>query len=971
MHRNLSRLGLTALTLVAGQILVAQTVTTGAINGRVTDKTGNPVAAATVRLTSGQVSRTVVTAADGHFQAGLLNAGAWSVQVTKAGFSPSRQTVSVSINTATTANIKMDKEGSAVVEVVASSATIDSTSTTTGSNFSLDTLAAVPTGREVASLAFMTPGVTTSGFGANNGNGGLGLEISIGGASGAENSFSVDGLKTNDMRYGGQSLAMSQDFVDQVDIQTGGYKPEFSAMGGVFNVLTKSGSNDFAGSTWASHSPAALSPGNKGTKWFKELPIASVTDVGAWIGGAIVKDKFFYSIGVQYTLSDSESYNNFSNLRVGGTKTPNLQFFGKFQYYLNTDNQLTLSYFGNNQTATLDHGNAPTNLYDGRGNADTSGDTKRNTNNFSLIWDSTLTPNITLSVKAGQANLLNEVTPNDPRSLIRDQTYYAVGGPGYGEPETSELVYWASGGGGNKSKETNKTTQFSGDLTWILGGSHSLKAGYSYLKSNYSDKTDRNGGQTWMLRNRSNGLRAIQNFYHNDSEADATFQAVYLQDTWQVTKDLNLFYGFRAEDQKQIGANGKTFMHFKFADYIQPRIGFTWDVSGDGRSKVSGNFAQYYMQIPQRMAIRTYGKEEYFLRYYGGGGTNGSTATYDRATATVTVTGDPYDEIDYSTGWSQDPMADGLKLPKRTEILLGYDHQVTATSTVGIHLKYRKLTDPIEDSVITSFEGVPVDPSDNVGQAIIWNPRGSVSWTNLNGEKVTSNNTLFPEAYNEYKSVDLTYTYRTSDTYLFIGYTWSRDYGNYEGLISATNGQPDGGITASFDYWPYVGTGYLPTDHTHQFKAYGSKNFKVGKGILSAGFNFLAQSGRPYSLQDNGTSTPEWQVPDPDNPGEYINYGDPGGYQNATFQGLKLGNKGRTPWTTRLDLTFKYELPIGGRKKIAPFFEINNALNHRPETAVLEQATDRYGSPAPEGRYASATDYQVRRNFRFGVKFSF
>lgn len=64
-------------------------------------------------------------------------------------------------------------------------------------------------------------------------------------------------------------------------------------------------------------------------------------------------------------------------------------------------------------------------------------------------------------------------------------------------------------------------------------------------------------------------------------------------------------------------------------------------------------------------------------------------------------------------------------------------------------------------------------------------------------------------------------------------------------------------------------------------------------------------------------------------------------------------------------------MPLGGRKKIAPFVEVNNVMNHRPETAVLERATDRYGSPAPEGRYASATDYQVRRNFRFGVKFSF
>lgn len=972
MRNNLTRLGLTALTLVAGQVLVAQTVTTGAINGHVTDKAGNPVAAATVRLTSGQVSRTIVTGADGHFQAGLLNAGAWTVQVTKAGFSATRQTVTVTINTATTANLKMDKEGSAVVEVIASSATIDSTSTTTGSNFSLDTLSAVPTGREMSSLAYMTPGVTTSGFGASNGNAGLGLEISIGGASGAENSFSVDGLKTNDMRYGGQSVTMVQDFVDQVDIQTGGYKPEYSAMGGVFNVLTKSGTNDFAGSVWASHIPGSLSPKAKGTTWFRELPAASVTDVGARVGGAFVKDKFFYSFGVNYTLTNSPSYLNLSDLSAGATKTPDLQFMGKLQYYVTTDNQLTLSYFGNRSTATQDRGaGSPSNLYDGRGNADTSGDTVHNTSNFNLIWDSTLSPNVTMSLKMGQAKAENDVTPNSTLSLIRDRTYYAAGGPGYGLADP--LTYWATGGAGNIAKETNTTTQFAGDLTWVIGADHSLKVGYSYLKSNYSDITHRNGGQTWQLQNSGGFLRAVRNVYDNDSEANAYFQAIYLQDTWQVNKKLNLFYGIRMEDQKQIGANGSTFMHFKFADYIQPRIGFTYDATGDGKSKVSGSFAQYYMQIPQRMAIRTYGKEYYHLLYYGGThtgtGVGQSTATFNRATNTVTVTGTNYDDIDYSTGWSNDPLADGLKLPKRTEILLGYDYQATASSTFGIHAHYRKLTNPIEDSEITDVDGYAIDPNDpgshakgatdpGLGQAIIWNPGKSVSWTSNFGGKVSTNNSLYPEAYNEYKAVDVTYTYKTSDTYLFVGYTWSRDYGNYEGLISATNGQPDGGITASFDFWPYVGTGYLPTDHTHQFKAYGFKKIKVGKGDLALGFNFLAQSGRPYSQQDDG-STSNPVLPDP------------GGYANADFQDLKLGNKGRLPWLTRLDLNFHYDMPLEGKMRVEPFFEIYNVMNHRPETSVLEQYTDRYGNPQPVGRFGSATDYQPARSFRFGCKLKF
>jgi len=975
LNRNSRLICCIAAGVFSSGVAFAQSVTTGALTGVVLDRSGSPVVGANVKISSGQIVRSTVTNADGRYQISLLNAGNWVVAVSKAGFTVQSQTVTVNVNSTLTANFtKMSKEVSATVEIVSTASSIDSASTTTGSNFTMETLSAIPKGRDMNDMAFMTPGVTTSGFGAANGNANLGLGISIGGASGAENSFSVDGLKTNDMRYGGQSVNMVTEFVEQIDVQTGGYKPEYSSMGGVFNVLTKSGSNDFAGTTWVTYSPSALSPNPKSTLWTKELPHVTNYDLGAWVGGALVKDKFFYSVGVNYNLDKSGTYTNFSDLPVGGTKTPNLQFMGKLQFYANLDNQLTLSYFGNQQTATQDPGNCPTNLYDGRGDANAAGDTVHNTSNFNIIWDSVISSNINLSVKAGQANATNKQTPEDTRATIRDQTYYAAGGPGENaglDPRT----YWASGSGmPNTSNETNKTTQFAMDLNWIVGGNHALKFGYSWLKSNYADKTDRTGGQTWMLRMRNDGaggqgLRAIQNFYHNDSEANAYFQAVYAQDTWEAGKGLNLFYGFRMEDQKQVGATGATFMHFKFTDYIQPRLGFTWDIKGDGYSKLSGSFAQYFMQIPQRMAIRTYGKEQYFLNYFGAGATDadgnpipsGSTASYNRATSTVSVTGTRYSQVDYSTGWSQDPIVDGTKLPKRIEFLLGYDQQINASTTLGIHGHYRKLTNPIEDSEITTADGTPRDPADNVGgQAVIWNPRpGPITWTSpFSGQKVTVSDTLYPEAYNDYKAVDLTYTYKTQNSFLFVGYTWSREYGNYEGLISATNGQPDGGITASYDYWPYVGTGYLPTDHTHMIKAYGSQKFKLGKGDLSLGFNFLAQSGRPYSLQDDG-STSNPVLPDP------------GSYMNADFQDLKLGNKGRTSWLTRLDFTVSYRMILQGKTTLEPSLQLYNVMNHRPETSVVEQGTDRYGTPMPAGKWSSATSWQDGRAVRFGLALRF
>ena len=57
----------------------------------------------------------------------------------------------------------------------------------------------------------------------------------------------MDGLSTTNTARGFQGASLVTDFIDQVEIQTGGFKPEFSALGGVINAITKSGTNCFQG----------------------------------------------------------------------------------------------------------------------------------------------------------------------------------------------------------------------------------------------------------------------------------------------------------------------------------------------------------------------------------------------------------------------------------------------------------------------------------------------------------------------------------------------------------------------------------------------------------------------------------------------------------------------------------------------------------------------------------------------------
>ena len=974
MKRTLSHLGITALTLVAGQVLVAQSTTTGAVNGVVTDKAGAPVAGALVTIASGQITRTAVTGADGRYNAGLLNPGPVMITVAKSGFLTSKQKVNINIDSAVTANFKVAKEGSAVVEVVATASNIDTSSTTTGSNFTMQDLADLPKGRDIGDVAFMTPGVTTSGFNASDG---LGLNISISGASGAENSFKIDGLTTNDMRYGGQGVTMTQEFVDQIEVQTGGFKPEFSSMGGVFNVTTKSGGNNFAGSAWVDVAPSALTPAAKQTMFFKEAAPVSTYELGALASGAIIKDKFFYAVGLNWLQVNTPSSANLSGNSIGSISSPDYQFFSKFNYFINTDNQLTLAYFGHNRDAKQSAGGTLGSTADGRGNQNTAGDTIATSSNINLTYDATLTPTLFMSIKVGQSNLKNQTKGVDQSPEIIDYTYYKVadgsatflGGPGAGAPGTqSGSTRWVSGGYGDEDYETNKATQYSLDFTYILGD-HSLKAGYSDMTSQYIENEHRSGpdNAVWYVKESGGNAQLSKRVYTNFSEANAEFQALYLQDTWQVNKGLNVFYGARAEHQVQKGTDGKAFMDFGFGKYIQPRLGFTWDTNGDATSKLSGSIAKYYEQIPQRMAIRTYGNEFYQQYYYYGSGYTGAAIPWNPSYATapwVPVAGlSTGHVVNYSTGWSHDPLADGLKLPQRVEVQLGYDKQVSATTTLGVHGRYRKLTNPMEDSeiVVNDGSGTPIDPADNVGgQAIIWNPGNSVTWTSpFSGKKVSATNTGYPVAYNEYKAVDFSYTYKTARNMLFIGYTWSRFYGNYEGLISPSNGQADGNITASYDYQPYVGTGLMPTDHEHSVKAYGFQKFPIGEDSLQVGFNFLAMSGSPISKQDNGDST------------YGVGLGDPGGYGNATFVGGLAGNYGRTPTVYKLDLNANYQHAFSKTTKMAPFVELYNVLNARPALSVVEQTMDATATPYPTGKWGSATSFQTQRTLRFGVRVNF
>jgi len=532
-----------------------------------------------------------------------------------------------------------------------------------------------------------------------------------------------------------------------------------------------------------------------------------------------------------------------------------------------------------------------------------------------------------------------------------------------------------------------------------------MKFGVSQTTSDYHETAATSGGERITIRSTVAGAfnGVDRQFLHTDATVQAIFQAVYAQDTWDVGKGLKFMFGFRYEIQDQKDLNGKSFMKFdNFKDYLQPRLGFTWDVNQDGKTKVSGSYAKYFEQIPQRLAIRVYANETYLRYRYSTSRSTYNPATGAYAYDTNPALPGPSSITDFATPFSFDPIAEGTKLPERNEYTLGVDHTFASGWTVGVHAKYRELKNPMEDMVFTDTAGNPYDegpaisftgagvPVVGAGAAVIGNPGAFQQWrpnpgsmslyllahgitTNNYGINIldyynpatglfTVQNSRYEKAGNKFSSVDLTLDKKTDRQVFSFSYTWSRLEGNYEGVVSSSNGQADGNITASFDYYPYVGYGLLPLDRTHVVKLFASHRFDFFGGDLSLGASWTYQSGTPVSLFDDG-STSEGNPP---GSGSSL---DLGGYGNAVPANGQLGQYGRTPALNNVDMHLDWAYKFSKKFKLIPSVDVFNLFNSRTATGVFQQATDASGSAVVN--WGLANGWQVGRRYRFGVKFQF
>ena len=240
---------------------MAQTQTTGTVEGTVTDPNGAVVPAVTVTLSGPNLIRpqTTTSDADGFYRFSSVPPGRYTIDVASVkGFNAYKtEDVEVNLNKGTTANIQLSLQTGNVgtVDVVATPE-IDQTSNVPGANMSTEFFSNIPTSRTVQGLYTIAPTVARSGLRDASGRD---RDPSVAGSSGPENSYILDGVNTTDPAFGGGGANLPFEFVQEVQIKTGAYGADQGlSTGGVFNVITKTGGNEFHGDVFAYGLPQEL-----------------------------------------------------------------------------------------------------------------------------------------------------------------------------------------------------------------------------------------------------------------------------------------------------------------------------------------------------------------------------------------------------------------------------------------------------------------------------------------------------------------------------------------------------------------------------------------------------------------------------------------------------------------------------------------------------------------------------------------
>ena len=736
--------------------------TTGRLEGRVLDANGHPIPEANITITgpSLQGTRGAKTTSRGYFTVQVLPVGEYTVIVSHVSYQERKfEAVRVRLGQTTTLGDVRLEEQTYVMEAVtveSKAPIIDPVSTVTGATLDAKEYEVLPIARDYRSVATLLPEANQNFLGDPG--------VNFEGATGLENGFYIDGIDETDPFRGLSGTRLPYNFVQEVEVRTGGYQAEYrGALGGTVNAVTYSGSNKFTAQAFGFFTNDWLSDTPRSVPGATQKGNYALYDVGVGFGGPIKKDRLWYYLAYNPTVTSEDVM--IPGNYMAEDKTTTHSFAAKLTWRANDRNTLLLTIVGD---PTERHG-------------------------VGAVWQGWFTPDSVanpdsylMSIRTGTVGLHFE-----GRHILRDNlllmtalSYATRFDRNVPANEAGWQPYWDDslgiwwGGSPGIVDDHGSTATAAVTCTWSTGA-HELKGGVEYRDIRYDFNWN------WTQYSAYPGVWSLWSLV-TSGQIGNRIPGFFLQDSWRLTQRLQLNAGARWDGQYFISSEGKVAQ--SILDEWQPRVGFVWQPRRAGTAKVFGSYGRFYMDVPL----------------------NGLNWYYNGSRRYLVVDWDHDPRIDPSGGDTLgamsgiQPRIDGMQGLYFDEFTLGYERQVGTNAKVGVRGIYRILGQGLEDG--DTPNGYVFDNPGSRDLSAYQHVKRDYTALELTYEQSLLNRLQWRASY------------VLSRTYGNYGGLFNADY---EIINPNASADFDEAIIGN-------GTGLLPNDRTHVFKLSGSYRAGAG-----------------------------------------------------------------------------------------------------------------------------------------------
>ncbi len=662
------------IVVMVSQVALAQT--TGSIRGRVLDENGQEMPGVTVVVTGealGSAQRSAVTSASGGFNFTAVPIASYTVTASLPGYqTQAAEDVRVSIGKVTSVDFTMPEAFSEEIVVIAETPIVDVASPTFNTRFDNEQIIDLPTRGNFYDMIALTPGVSAMGEGSN--------ALAAFGADTKSSQWNIDGLDRTAPEGGDLSWSMNDEMVQEIQVLGTGATAEYGGMlGTAFNVVTKSGTNDFHGSAALDYWPSSWVDEN-GKR--EDAPEGAQTyrldhhnNLAMTLGGPIKRDLLWFFVGAEWgrfqafgpfedsTLDEQKGteWNNYdAKLTAQLAQNHRLNLTANAREFLGPDNGSIYAEPTTWKEYYSDH------------------------TMLALDYSGILGVNTVLEARVGYWRGDNENRPQYPSDepYFEDYTVY---------PETaSGGTYWDWEWEQHSDDAEIIITQHADDF---IKGDHQFRFGVQYNRGGGTTKTFKPDwyyqqeyeyypGYPYVYQYWYTGLPY---YYGGESESIGVFAT----DSWTVNNHLTLDIGVRWDDHKgwiddfnrldhDSNPTGEVIPGRDMVDWnnIDPRLGFAWQPTDTGKSVLRGSIGLFHA-----------------------GMTSGDWYSPPPGVSPWTTYWLNWDnEWEVISVWESTPDAfliPGTDNAYTWEYTLGFDHQLTATSAIGVQAVYKETEDQI------------------------------------------------------------------------------------------------------------------------------------------------------------------------------------------------------------------------------------------------------------------------------------